>query len=101
MYIGNPFGISLSALNAYMTRMNVTANNIANLNTEGFRPSKAIINDSGSGGVYVNIRQSAIPEVDLAKEMTDLMVTEAGFKANLKTVSTGDEVIKSILDIMA
>ncbi len=101
MYTGNIFGISVSALSAYITRLNVTANNVANMNTEGFKPSVATINAVSDGGVSPTIRQLEIPEVDMAKEMVDLITTEFGFKANLNAVRTEDEIINSILDIKA
>lgn len=101
MYTGNIFGISVSALSAYTTRLNVTANNVANMNTEGFRPSEATTNESAGGGVSATIRQHEIPEVEMTKEMVDLTITEIGFKANLKAIRTEDEIAGSILDIRA
>ncbi|MBI5633682.1 MAG: hypothetical protein HZA15_09420 [Nitrospirae bacterium] len=96
---GNIFGIAVSALSAYRTRLNVTANNIANANTEGFRPSETMMNENLNGGVSAAIRQFDIPDVDIAKEMVDLMTTELGFKAMLKTISTEDEITSSIINI--
>lgn len=93
-------GISLSALDAYRKKLAVTADNIANHNTEQFRPSEATIHDSAGQGVYVTISQSNSPGVDLTKEMVDLMTTRIGIEANLKTVKTADEINKSILDII-
>ncbi len=101
MNTGNVFGIAVSALSAYRTRLNVTANNVANMNTEGFKTSEATMNTVPGGGVSASIRQLAIPEVDFAKEMVNLITAESGFKANLKTVQTQDEITQSILDIKA
>lgn len=101
MYTGNIFGISVSALSAYTTRLNVTANNVANMNTEGFRPSEATTSESANGGVSATIRHLEIPEVDITKEMVDLIITEIGFKANLKAIRTEDDLAGSILDIKA
>ncbi|MBI5639467.1 MAG: hypothetical protein HZA17_03480 [Nitrospirae bacterium] len=96
------FGIATSALRALSTRLNVTAHNIANLNTEDFRPSKTTINEDKNNGVYVTIsRNSQAEEVDIAGEMTELIITESSFKANLKTLRTAEETEKSVLDIIA
>ncbi|MBI5847786.1 MAG: hypothetical protein HZB31_07550 [Nitrospirae bacterium] len=99
MHTGNIFGISVSALSAYLTRLNVTANNVANMNTEGFKPSNAMLNTMSDGGVSATIRQLDVPEVDLAGEMVDLIVTEIAFKANIKAIRMEDEITGSILDI--
>ena len=93
--------ISLSALNAYEKKLNVSANNVANVNTEKFKPSEGIMNDNSDSGVYVTVGQSASPGVDLAKEMADVMITQNGFKANLKTLQTSEELTKSVIDIKA
>ncbi|MDA8084888.1 MAG: flagellar basal body protein [Nitrospiraceae bacterium] len=95
----NISGISVSALLAYEKKLGVTANNIANMNTENFKPSEAATNESPHGGVYVTIRQLDLPEVDIAKEMVDLMIAKNGIQANIKGIQTGDEITRSILDI--
>ena len=94
-------GIGLSGVNAYETQLDVTANNIANLNTAQFKPSNADLNDNAGQGVYVTISQSGTPGVDPAKEMVDLMTSKIGIEANLKSIKTADETTKSILDIVA
>jgi len=93
-------GIALSGLNAYESKLNVTANNVANLNTENFKPSEATANDNAGQGVYVTISKSATQEVDLSKEMVDLTTSKNGFEANLKTIKAADEMTKSIIDIV-
>ena len=92
--------IALSALNAFEKKLAVTANNIANMNTEDFKPSEAAMHDNANQGVYVTLSQSPTAEVDLAKEMVSLMMAKQGIEANLKTIKTGDEINKSLLDII-
>jgi flagellar basal-body rod protein FlgC len=36
--------------------------------------------------------------VDLAKEIPDLMLTKRAYQANLKTIETQDEMLGSLLD---
>jgi flagellar hook protein FlgE len=38
--------------------------------------------------------------VDLTDEMPDLIVSKAGYQANLKMVSTQDEILGNLLDIV-
>ena len=94
-------GIGLSGVNAYETKLNVTANNIANENTAQFKPSEANTQDNAGQGVYVTISQSNAPGVDLAKEMVDMMTAKIGIEANLKSIKTADETTKQTLDIVA
>jgi flagellar hook protein FlgE len=101
MNITGLFGISISGLRAFFAKQNVTADNVANMNTEDFKPSETRMNEDVNGGVYVTISKNSTPGVDLAKEMTDMMITPEGVKANLSTLKTADEMIKSVIDLKA
>ncbi len=94
-------GIGLSGVNAFETKLNVTANNIANQNTAQFKPSEANTQDNAGQGVYVTISQSSTPGVDLAKEMVDMMTSKIGIEANLKSIEAADETTQHTLDIIA
>jgi len=96
--------------------MNVTANNIANVNSDGFKKSRTTLKEGQSGGVEPNVDQVNTPgitkliskngedrqvetsNVDLAEEVTDSISTQAGYKANLKTIQAYDEMIGSLLN---
>jgi flagellar hook protein FlgE len=99
MSIGNITGSALSAIAAYGTGLNVTANNIANMNTKDFKPTSAIMNEDVNGGVKVTLSQSQDAEVDVAKEMVDMMIEKTAIQANIKSLQTEDQVLKSIIDI--
>jgi flagellar basal-body rod protein FlgC len=114
-------GISstLSSLQAHERKMNVNANNIANVNTNGFKRDRAVMEEGSGGDVRVSIRKdmSTAPEdplapeapglekelsnVDLADELTGMIPTEIGYKANLKTIRTRDEMLGTLLDTLA
>lgn len=113
-----PVSNALSALNAFRKKMDVTANNIANVNTDNFKKNRVNIQEGSSGGAQTNIQQINTPgypkqvyqddalvevespNVDLAEELPELVVTKAGFSANLETVSTQNQVLGSLLDIL-
>ena len=98
--------------------MNVTANNIANSNTDGFKKSRTILKEGNSGGVAPIVDQVDTPgpvkqisedgvtreveasNVDLAEELTTSIVTQSAYDANLKTIQTADEMLGSLLDIV-
>ena len=107
---------TVSALRAFVTKLGVTADNIANANTDGFKKNRATFQTEQNGGVRVEIRRDESPgfrydvtengktveketsNVDLAEEIPNLMVTKRAYQANLKTIETQDEMLGSLLD---
>jgi flagellar hook protein FlgE len=53
--------------------------------------------DNGLGGLAPNSLE--ISNVDLGEELVSMMITKASFKANVKMIQAGDEMIGSLLDI--
>ncbi len=74
--------------------MNVNANNIANVNTQNFKADDAIIENN----LEVKVRKTD-KSVDLTKEITDQIVIEDGFKAQISAIKTQDDMTKTLLDI--
>jgi len=108
---------ALSALDAYGQKVDVTANNIANVNTDGFKKSRAVLQEADSSGVVVSIDKVNTPgasilsedgtgevressNVDLAEEIVNLQTAKHGFEANLKTLKTEEEMLGSLFDIL-
>lgn len=99
-------GSSLSSFNAHQNWLNANANNIANVNTNGFVPTDTSIEENGIGepeAVYskadaqAGVTQS---QTDLTKEMTDQIQSERGFQVNAPVIKTQDEMLGSLLDIV-
>lgn len=112
------FGIALSALRAFEIKLNVNANNVANVNTDKFKKSRVNLEESAAGGVQVTITQQNTPgiplgtdertgedressNVSMEEEIVDQMVTQYAFEANTITVKTADEMHKTLLDILS
>jgi flagellar basal-body rod protein FlgC len=109
---------SISALQAYVKKLGVTANNIANVNTDGYKKYRAIMEEGSHGDVRVAITRVDTPgfryqgyedgrevakessNVDLAEEIPNLMVARRSYQANIKTIQTQDEMLGSLLDIV-
>ena len=107
---------TVSALRAFVTKLGVTADNIANVHTDGFKKNRATFETDGNGGVRVQIRKDDSPgfrytafengeeveketsNVDLTEELPNLMVTKRAYQANLKTIETQNEMLGSLLD---
>ena len=113
------FNAAISSIKAHGRKMDVTANNVANVNTNGFKRDQAVFQEGAAGDVRVHLRKdpSAAPpdplapdapgvskelsNVDLADEMTSLIPTTIGYKVNLKVIRARDEMIGSLLDTLA
>lgn len=92
--------ISGSALQAYTTSLQTTANNVANLNTDGFKASSAMFQENGGGGVHAIVSKTQ-DSVDISREATNLLSDQNGFKANLGVLKTADEMTRELLNIKA
>lgn len=108
---------ALSALGAFGKKMDVSANNVANLNTEGFKKSRALLEDADPGVIVtlsrVNTPGGALPpgdgtakfressNVDVAEEIVNQHMTKSAFQANLTTVKAEEEMLGSLFDIFA
>lgn len=114
-----PMQAALSGLQAYSVKVANNANNIANLNTEGFKRDRVVLSSQLPQGVAATVEQVGTPgsvvaeqtdqgqemvemsNVDLGEELPDLMLNKRGFEANLKTVQTADAMTKSLIDLKA
>ncbi|MEJ2201529.1 MAG: flagellar basal body rod C-terminal domain-containing protein [Desulfuromonadaceae bacterium] len=105
---------SIMGMNAMGTRLAVTANNIANCNTDEFKKDRVTLTEARNGGVLVqDISKVNTPgttvevyeetrelsNVDLGEEFVNLMTTQAGYTANAKVIKTQEELTGTILDI--
>lgn len=91
-------GIATGALDAYGVRQAVTADNIANLNTPGFKASYTVMKENGEGGIGAEVKQGA-DSVEISKEAVDMLDTANGCEANLKALQVADRMAKDVLDI--
>ena len=100
--------IGLSALQSYQGAMAITANNIANANTNGFTPAVAQFQETAPGvGVQLSAANSTPlnstdsnqpSSTDLTSEMVKLMTYKVGFKAAARVVETADTMIGTVLN---
>lgn len=91
--------IARGALTAYDVRQAVTANNIANLNTPGFKASYTVQQENRDGGVTASVNRGE-ECVDISKEAADMLNTGNSYKANFRTLLVEDRMKKELLDKM-
>ena len=109
---------SISALNALGQKMAVHSNNVANVNTDEFKKSRALLKEGVANDVQVEISKVDTPgptyietegdqmterelsNVDIAEEIPQTMLTQRYFQANLKIFNVIDEMLGSVIDII-
>jgi len=114
----NGINATISGLQALEKKMESTANNTANLETDEFKKTRVTMEETEPSGVRVTIQKINTPghqvyeetnegltlveksNVDLATEMTDLTITQRSWDAMTKTIQTQDEMLGTILDIV-
>ncbi len=114
----SPLASGISAISAFSVKMNVIANNIANLNSDGFIKSRTTLKEGRFGGVEPDVsqvnasghtqpiaenggaRQADASNVDLAEEFTESLSTQSGYKANLKVMQAYDDMLGNLLDMI-
>ena len=106
---------AISALGALGTKLDVNANNIANIDTAGFKKSRALLQETNSSGVIITIHKvetpgSPIPAEDgtmemressnvaIDEEIVDLKTTQHAYNANLKTIEAEDDMLGTLFD---
>jgi flagellar basal-body rod protein FlgC len=124
------FNANVSAMRAFSIAQQVTAHNVANVNTEEFRASRTtleevpnrggarvqdIMETSGSAGLVPvdkpvaneagELVQSRLmvqaSNTELAREMTNLMSNENAFAANAAVIRTRDDMIGGLINELA
>jgi flagellar hook protein FlgE len=115
--MSNAANIALTALGSFVRKLDVTANNIANVNTEDFKKSRAVLQEAYPSGVKVSISQVDTPgmplpadeshpdvketsNVVLEDDLADLIVTHHMYDANLTTIRTEEEMQGTLLDLI-
>ena len=117
----NGFGSAIAGMQASAAKAAVAAHNIANVNTDGFQSSQAVIEADAAGQPEVTVSQSSNPgpqvqndqglpnsaefrqlsNVDLAEESVQLILADIGYRANASVIRAQDEMIGTVLDILA
>ncbi len=104
---------NLSALSSLGTVQQVAANNVANVNTDGFKASSVVLQSGPEDqGVRVGaIHQSSTPgamvngvetsNTDLGREMVGMMRTGHAFSANVAAIRVSEEMTGHLLNMIA
>ena len=110
---------ALSALSAFRKKMDVTANNIANVLTDEFKKSRVTMEEGDPNGVKAVIDRVEIQgfpkesvrdgetvtvessNVDLSEELPEMVIAQTAHSANLTTIKTQNKMTGYLLDIFS
>jgi len=106
-------GIAQSGLEAATTRLNVSANNLANALTDGFQPSRVSSAEVPGGGVTSSVSKAVDPlaearadrallatsGTDLVSEIVAQSTAARLFEANAASLRTADEIFQAALKL--
>ena len=116
----DPLHSAIAGIVTHAEKIAVAAHNIANINTEGFKKSQAVIESDVAGQPDVKITQSDAPgpmipvpeglpggtkfvemsNVNLAEEIVQMQIAKYGYAASVNIISAQDQMIGTILDII-
>lgn len=109
---------SLSGLNAFQNQIGVSANNIANVNTNGFKKSRAVLESVQPQGVVAKPQKLELPgplaleqtpegeqlveksNVDVSQEIPNVLAGQRAYEANIKMLKVANEMTGSLLDLI-
>ena len=92
--------IALSGLAAAQLGLQVSAHNIANLNTAGFRRQQAVQSAEPAGGVSTALRQATRPGNSLETDVVEQLEAKNAFLANLAVFRAHNRMTGSLLDTL-
>jgi flagellar hook protein FlgE len=105
--MSDSLGASISGIQAAISRHDVTANNVANVNTPGYERITAYQTDVAPQGTRIS-HLARTPNANPATSNTDLALSaqeqkenKASLQANASVIKTKDRMIGDLLDIVA
>jgi flagellar hook protein FlgE len=93
--------IAVSGLQAAQTRLQVSAHNVANSQTEGYQPLQVAQSTQPGGGVGTQVARSSQPSAGMEGDVVAQLQAKNAFLANLNVFKTQDAVLGTLLNTEA
>ena len=93
--------ISLSGMGAAQTALSVSANNIANASTPGFRRQQATDITQAGGGVTTSVGEASDIGPSLNTDVVHQLQAKDDFAANVSAFKASDKMTGALLSVMA
>lgn len=99
--MSNISSISISGINAAQTRLQASAQNIANLNIPDSRQQDAVQSAQAQGGTSARIVTTDNTIANVETDMVQQLQARNSFLVNLSVFRTSDQMMGSLLDTLA
>lgn len=96
--MANITATALSGMNAAQTQLKVAANNVANLNTQGFTRQQVTQTAQPDGGVASTVTRASTPGAALEADLVAQLQAKNAFLANLAVFKTQDKMAGALLN---
>ncbi|MVO99153.1 flagellar basal body rod protein FlgG [Paenibacillus lutrae] len=93
--VANPAGLNKAGGNLYEYTLNADLNNVVDI---GFL-SSALPADPATGTGSIISGQLEMSNVDLTEEFSEMIVSQRGFQANSRIITTSDEILQEIVNL--
>ncbi|MCK5232234.1 MAG: flagellar biosynthesis protein FlgC [Desulfobulbaceae bacterium] len=108
---------ALAGLHAFEKKAESSANNTANINTDGYKKTRVTLEEAEPQGVKPNVERIETPgplvyeqtsegetlveksNVELTYELPNMMLSRRFYQANIMSIQIQDEMLGSLLDI--
>jgi flagellar hook-associated protein FlgK len=94
----NILSIAQSGMQSAQLRLDSSANNVANLPTQGYRRQEAVAEAQPEGGVATRLQKAQQPGVNLEEEVVEQMSASFAYKANLQVLRVADRNMGALLN---
>jgi flagellar basal-body rod protein FlgC len=92
----------MSGLQAFQRALDISANNVANTLTAGYKARQANFSESAPSGTGATVSASLGSDgTSLETEMVGQLTYQAGFQASAKLVKASDDMLGSLIDTKA
>lgn len=95
----------LSGMQAWQLRQSVSANDIANVNTQGYAQKIPVQSETRSGTAISAIETEAngsteLSNTDLATELVEQKMSVQGYGMNAKVIKVQDRMTQTLIDMI-
>jgi flagellar hook-associated protein FlgK len=90
--------ISLSGMQAAQTRLQASAHNIANAQTQGFQRQQVVQQEQAEGGTTVSMQRAASAQSALETDVVQQLEAKNSFLANLAVYRTSNRMLGVLFD---
>lgn len=97
----NASAIAQSGMNAALLRLDSSAHNIANLQTENFRRQEVVQEPVAQGGVKASVKQADVAGSSLVDDVVQQRSASYAFIASLKIIQAETKMMGTLLDVRA